>query len=79
MKKVLQKIIQWTTDNAFTVEGQDGTVYTVIDLEEMRAKFDEWLQRDKQQAIEYLTVAPIITNGLQIGEAERSGVLLICC
>ena len=53
MKTVLQELIQWTIENAFNVEAQDGTNYIAIDLEEMRTKFDEWLQRDKQQSINY--------------------------
>jgi len=53
MKTVIQEIIQWTIENAFNVEAQDGTSYIVIDHEEIRTKFDEWLQRDKQQSISY--------------------------
>ena len=53
MKTVLQEIIQWTIENAFNVEAQDGTNYIAIDHEEMRIKFDEWLQKDKQQSIDY--------------------------
>jgi len=53
MKTVLQEIIQWTIENAFNVEAQDGTNYVAIDHEEMRTKFDEWLQKDKHQSIDY--------------------------
>jgi hypothetical protein len=50
---VLQEIIQWTIENAFNVEGQDGNEYIAIDHEEMRAKFDEWLQKEKRQLIAF--------------------------
>lgn len=51
MKTVLQELIQWTIENAFNVESQDGTTYIAIDHEEMRAKFDEWLEKEKKQVI----------------------------
>lgn len=49
METGLQELIQWTIENAFNVESQDGTNYTVIDLEEMRTKFDDWLEKEKEQ------------------------------
>ena len=52
MKTVLQEIIQWTIENAFNVEAQDGTNYIAIDHEEMRTKFDEWLKKEREQIAE---------------------------
>lgn len=49
MKTVLQELIQWTIENAFNVEAQDGTNYIAIDYEEMRTKFDTWLEKEKKQ------------------------------
>ena len=49
MKTVLQELIQWTIENAFNVEAQDGTHYIAIDHEEMRTKFEEWLQKEREQ------------------------------
>lgn len=48
MTTSLQDLIQWTLENAFNIEGQDGTLYVTIDHEEMRLKFDEWLEKEKQ-------------------------------
>jgi len=67
MKTVLQELIQWTIENAFNIEAQDGTTYIAIDHEEMRTKFDEWLKRDKQQSIDYHT--GVVKAGL-IAEGE---------
>jgi 23S rRNA maturation-related 3'-5' exoribonuclease YhaM len=52
MKTVLQELIQWTIENAFNVEAQDGTTYIAIDHEEMRNKFDGWLEKEKEQIIQ---------------------------
>ena len=52
MKTVLQEIIQWTIENAFNVEAHDGTKYIAIDHEEMRTKFDEWLNKEREQIAE---------------------------
>jgi hypothetical protein len=52
MKTVLQEVIQWTLENAFNVEAQDGTNYIAIDHEEMRTKFDEWLEKERDQIAE---------------------------
>jgi hypothetical protein len=49
MKTALEDLIQWTIENAFNIEGQDGTKYVAIDHEEMRLKFNEWLKKEKQQ------------------------------
>lgn len=49
MKTVLQEIIQWTIENAFNVESQDGTNYIAIDHKEMRANFDKWLRKEREQ------------------------------
>jgi len=57
MKTVLQELIQWTIENAFNVEAQDGTTYIAIDHEEMRTKFDEWLEKEREQ----------ITNSVKYG------------
>lgn len=48
MKTSLQNLIDWTIEHAFNIEGQDGTKYVAIDHEEMRLKFDEWLEKEKQ-------------------------------
>lgn len=53
MKTVLQELIQWTIENAFSVEAQDGTIYIAIDHEDIRTKFDEWLEKDKQQSVDF--------------------------
>ena len=47
MKTVLQEINEWTTENAFNVEAQDGEKYVVVDIGEMRKKFDEWVKKEK--------------------------------
>jgi hypothetical protein len=52
MKTVLQEVIKWTLENAFNVEAQDGTNYIAIDHEEMRTKFDEWLEKERDQIAE---------------------------
>lgn len=39
MKTALQELIEWTIENAFNIEAQDGTVHITIDHEEMRTKF----------------------------------------
>lgn len=51
MKTALQELISWTIENAFISKMQDGTTRIVIDHEEMRAKFDEWLEKEKEQII----------------------------
>ena len=51
-KTALHELIQWTIENAFNVESQDGTTYIVIDHEEMRTKFDEWLKKERDQIID---------------------------
>lgn len=53
MKTVLQEIIQWAIENAYNVESQDGVTCIAIDHEEMRTKFDNWLQKEKQQLIDF--------------------------
>lgn len=47
----LNELIKWTLENAFNIEGQDGTQYVAIDHEAMGLKFDEWLEKEKQQII----------------------------
>ena len=47
MKTVLQEINEWTTENAFNVEAQDGEEYVVVDIGEMRKEFDEWVKKEK--------------------------------
>jgi hypothetical protein len=51
MRTVLQDVIQWTIENAFNIEGQDGTKYIAIDYEEMRERFDEWLEKERKQFV----------------------------
>jgi len=53
IKTVLQELIQWTIENAFNIKDQSGTHYIAIDCEEMRTKFDEWLQKEKEQLIDF--------------------------
>lgn len=48
MTTSLQDLIQWTIENAFNIEGQDGTKYVAIDHEELRQHFDKWLQKEKE-------------------------------
>ena len=49
MKTALQEVIQWTIENAFNVQAQDGSNYIAIDHEEMRIKFDEWVKKEREQ------------------------------
>jgi len=49
MTTALQDLIQWTIENAFNIESQSGNEYVAIDHEEMRLKFDEWLEKERQQ------------------------------
>ena len=49
MNTVLQKVIQWTIENAENIESTSGTNYIAIDHEEMRKNFDRWLEEEKQQ------------------------------
>lgn len=53
MKTILQEVVQWTIENAFNVTAQDGSTYVAVDHEEMRKMFDEWIERDKQQLIDF--------------------------
>jgi triosephosphate isomerase len=46
---VLQKVIQWTIENAENIESVSGYTYIVIDHEEMRENFDKWIEEEKQQ------------------------------
>jgi len=64
MKTALQELIQWTIENAFNVEAQDGTTYIAIDHEEMRTKFDEWLEEEREQ----------ITNAVKYGFKDATSV-----
>jgi chromosomal replication initiation ATPase DnaA len=50
MNELLQEIMVWTEENCFNLEAQDGTVYSVIDYDEMKTKFPGWLQKEKQQS-----------------------------
>lgn len=56
MQTVLQELIQWCTENAFNIEGQDGTKYLAIDYEDMRQLFDSLLAKERQQIIDAYTV-----------------------
>jgi len=53
MKTTVQEIIQWTLENAFNIEDQAGVKFIAIDFEEMREKFDEWLEKEKKQHIDF--------------------------
>ncbi len=46
---VLQEVIQWTIENARNIEDQAGNHWIAIDHEEMRTKFEEWLEMEKSQ------------------------------
>lgn len=45
-KTGLEKAIQWCIENAFNIEGQDGTKYVAIDYEDLRTNFDKWKLAD---------------------------------
>lgn len=47
----MQELIDWTIKNAFDITGQCGTKYMAIDHEEMRLKFDKWMESEKEQII----------------------------
>ena len=64
-KTALHELIQWTIENAFNVESQDGTTYIAIDHEEMRTKFDEWLKKERDQIIDAYNDASL--DGDKIG------------
>ena len=51
MTTVLQELILWTIKNASNVESQAGINHVMIDYEEMRIKFNEWLEKEKNQVI----------------------------
>lgn len=52
MKTAVQEIIQWSKENAFNVKSQDGISYIVIDYEEMRTKFEDFLEKERSQITE---------------------------
>lgn len=52
MKTAVQEIIQWSKENAFNVKSQDGNSYIAIDYEEMRTKFEEFLEKERFQITE---------------------------
>jgi len=75
MKTVLQDLIQWTIENAFNVEGQDGTKYIAIDFEEMRQHFEKWLEQEKKQ----ITMAYFSgLNNSETAKAENSELYCDC-
>lgn len=44
----IQTVIKFITENAFTIEGQDGAKYNaVVDVEELESKFDDWIELEK--------------------------------
>ena len=59
MKTALQELIQWTIENAFNIEAQDGTTYIAIDHEEIRTKFEGWLEKERDQIAEAYNNASI--------------------
>jgi len=77
MKTVLQEIIQWTIENAFNVEAQDGTTYIVIDYEEMRTKFDEWLEKERKQIANCDKFKQHVSVSLAANEAESDNIKLL--
>ena len=65
MKTALQEVIQWTIENAFNVQAQDGSNYIAIDHEEMRLKFDEWVKKEREQ------IAESFNEGYRAGNYDR--------
>jgi hypothetical protein len=49
MKTTLEKLIQWTIENAFNIETQSGEKFIAIDYEDMKENFPEWLEKEKKQ------------------------------
>jgi triosephosphate isomerase len=49
MNTVLQKVIQWTIENAKNIENKSGNNYIIVDHKEMKKNFDRWLEEEKQQ------------------------------
>lgn len=41
MKTILQELIQWSTENSFNIEGQDGVERIVVDSKELHFKLIE--------------------------------------
>lgn len=69
----MQELIKWTTNNAFNIEGQ----YIAIDLEEMRAEFDKWLELEKEQIYDahtdgYISHATEVIKGFKSSEQYYS-------
>ncbi len=62
----LQELIQWTIENAFNIEGQDGVKYIAIDHEEMRKHFDTWLEKEKEQIIDAFEARRTDDSGYEI-------------
>lgn len=52
MKTPIRKMIQWSIENAFNVTAEDGTTYIATDTEEMRLKFDLWLEEEKEHLVD---------------------------
>ena len=46
-KTALSDLIQWSIENAFNIEGQDGIKYVALDYEEMCLNFDDWIQKEE--------------------------------
>jgi hypothetical protein len=59
---VLQELIKWTLENAFSVTAEDGTSIIAIDHEEMRDKFNEWLKKEEEQMIDYASKMQMIKD-----------------
>lgn len=49
MATTVQNIIQWVQENAFSIEGHDGTKYVAIDTEAMGLHFNKWLKEERKQ------------------------------
>ena len=52
---IVKEIIKWAIENAFNIETKEGTHYIAIDYEEMRKKFDEWMEQQ-------LRIPPVIES-----------------
>lgn len=48
-KTAMQQLIEFCISEAFNVEGQDGTKYLAIDYEELRERFPELLEKEREQ------------------------------
>lgn len=50
-KTVVQRIIDWTVENARSITDQNGVTHITIDHEEFRKEFDTYLDKERKQII----------------------------